>query len=159
MPVGIHTPNPKENYFAHTPERLQHLSVGAIVENEHGEVLVLRLARIGNLYYLPTATHAPEKTLEDTVMSTSKRTGWQVKPNGYLGFTSAEFPNLEGKMVAKDTIWLRCEVVAETDRDPEDRDADAEVLWVPRQELIEIFRTQSNSDRPDLDQSAALLRL
>ncbi len=154
MAIGEHTPNPSENYYAWKPGHMLHLSAGALIVNEQGLILVIHLERTAAKYFLPTKTHASDKTLEQTLAEISKRTGWEVEIEDFLGTTTGEFPTPEGN-VTKSVIWYRCKPVKEVARDPEDRDADATIEWKTREELTEIFTGQAHISS-DVDQRNAL---
>ncbi len=154
MAIGEHTPNPPENYYAWKSGHMIHLSTGALIVNEQGLILVIHLERTDAKYFLPTKTHKPETTLEQTLAEISKRTGWEVEIEDFLGTTIGKFPTPEGN-VTKSVIWYKCKPVKEVARDAEDRDADATIEWKTREELTEIFAGQSHISS-DVDQRRAL---
>lgn len=155
MAIGIHEPNKPENYFAWQPDHRVHLSVGAVVENQEGLILTVYLDRVDAKYFLPTATHTPDKTLEETLLKVEQKAGWKLEIQKFLGVTKGEFPTPEGSNVTKHVIWFKCKPIEQLTRDPEDRDADSEIQWKSREELNQIFARQSEISS-DVDQRNVL---
>lgn len=155
MAIAVHEPNKPENYFAWQPDHRRHLSVGAVVENGEGLILTVYLDRVDAKYFLPTATHSPNKTLEETLLKVEQKIGWKLEIQKFLGVTNGEFPVPEGSNVTKDVIWLKCKAVEPLTRDAEDRDADSEMQWKCKDELNEIFAKQSEISS-DVDQRRVL---
>lgn len=168
MPVGIHEPNPEENYYAWTSKRLKHFSVGALIRNSENRIAVQKLTRSSvdwvdedgekhsqehpekTFYFLPTSTHAPDISLEQTLSKAGEKIGWTVEPIKYLGIITSQFPIPQSnELVTKNTLWILCKPASEVERDAESRDADAEILWHTKDELMEIFAGQADqgSDR------------
>lgn len=144
-----------DNYFAWSQTNRQHLSVGAVILNSEGKVLVHKLARIGNKYFLPKKTHSNGAALEQTLHSTEVETGYKIYIEKYLGSRQSTFPDDKANSVNKTTLYFLCSVVEQTQRDPRDRDADSELIWIDRQELIEIMQEQGSKEN-DLDESKIL---
>lgn len=147
-----------KNLFAWTPENKQHLSVGAVIVNEKGEILVHKLARIGNKYFLPKKTHHSGQTLEATLATIEKETGWKVEAMRFLGSIKSQFGDATSGNIDKTTLYLLCKPTAQTTRDSEDRDADSELLWVPQNELVNIFEQQGQT-QPELNEAAVITNL
>lgn len=145
------------NYYAWTPEHLEHLSVGAVIQNEAGNILVHKLARIGGKYFLPKKTHTPNATLEQTFAEVEKETGWKSEIVNYIGSIQSTFGDSTNQ-IDKTTLYFLCKPVLESARDQEDRDADSELVWMDKQELIDIFKQQGQTEN-DLDQSSILAKL
>lgn len=144
-----------DNYFAWTETNRQHLSVGAVILNSEGKILVHKLARIGNKYFLPKKTHSNGIALEQTLHSTEAETGYKLYIERYIGSRQSTFPDDNSNSVNKTTLYFLCSIVEQTQRDPRDRDADSELIWIDRQELIEIMQEQGSKEN-DLDESKIL---
>lgn len=144
-----------DNLFAWTENNRHHLSVGAVILNSEGKILVHKLARIGDKYFLPKKTHKSNSTLEDTLSRVEAETGYKVKPIRYLGSRQSTFPDNLGNQVNKTTLYILTEIIEQTQRDSEDRDSDSELLWMDKAELINIMKDQGKSEN-DLDESSIL---
>ena len=147
-----------DNYFAWSQTNRQHLSVGAVILNSEGKILVHKLARIGGKYFLPKKTHSNGAALEQTLHNTEAETGYKTYIERYLGSRQSTFPDDNGNSVNKTTLYFLCSVVEQTQRDPEDRDADSELVWMDKQELVKLMQEQGSKDN-DLDESEILKSL
>ena len=138
-------PQDTKNYFAWADNgRHLHLSVGAVIENGKGELLVMHLPNIDTPYFFPAKTHHPDQTLEGTLQLVTKEIGWELEILEYLGSTTAKFPVPNDPMqVAKTTLWFKCKPVSQIERDKEDRDFPAEVRWETAKRLSVISAEQS----------------
>lgn len=148
----------KSNFYKWQPDHRIHLSTGALIIDEQGLVLTMFLDRVAGKYFLPTKSHQPDTTLEQTLSKISKKVGWEFAIQDYLGSTQSEFPIPEGANVNKTVIWYKCKPIKEVPRDPEDRDADAEIQWKSREELNQIFANQAHISS-DVDQRQVLALL
>ncbi len=144
-----------DNYYAWSEGNRQHLSVGAVILNSEKKILVHKLARIGNKYFLPKKTHSNGTALEQTLHSTEAETGYKVYIEKYLGSRQSTFPDNTGKDVNKTTLYFLCSVVEQTQRDPQDRDADSELVWMDKDELVKVMQEQGSTEN-DLDESLIL---
>lgn len=143
------------NIYAWAENREQiHLSVGALILNEAGEILVLYRSDLDGKYFLPTRTHRPDQSLEQTLSEITEKVGYEFVVESWLGTIQSEFLIKDGS-VNKTTLWYKAIVAAQVDRDPEDRDNSAEIKWLTRAELVEIFAGQA-SISSDVDQRNVL---
>lgn len=146
-----------DNLFAWSEDNRQHLSVGAVILNDKQEVLVHKLERIGNKFFLPKKTHSNNLTLEQTLDRVENEVGYRIKPIKYLGSRQSTFPSENGIPVEKTTLYFLCQIIQQTQRDPNDRDNDSELLWVEKTKLISTMQEQGR-DANDLDESIILLK-
>lgn len=144
--------------FKWTENNLFHLSVGAVIQNGEGKILVHRLARIENKIFLPKKTHKEEMSLEQTLERVEAETGLKVQPERFLGSRNSTFSNESGQIINKTTLYFLCKILETTQRDPRDRDADSELMWLDREEAISIMRSQGKTDN-EMDESMVLERL
>jgi hypothetical protein len=147
--------NNSDNYFLWREDHLVHLSVGAVIINAEGLILTVFLGRVDGKFFLPTRSHAPRNSLEEALQKISQKVGWHLEIEDFLCTTISQFPVPEDQSVTKSVIWFRCKPVSELPRDPEDRDADSEIRWKTKVELMQIFAEQAHISS-DVDQRKVL---
>lgn len=147
-----------ENLFAWSNNNKNHLSVGAVILNEENKILVHKLERIGNKYFLPKKTHSNNKTLEETLNRVEEETGYKVIPTKYIGSLQSTFPIEGSELVNKTTLYFLCQIQEQTQRNSNDRDADSVLIWMDINELIVIMQQQGEFEN-DLDESKILNNL
>lgn len=147
-----------ENLFAWNNSNKQHLSVGAVLVNSNQEVLVHKLGRIGNKYFLPKKSHSNNSTLEETLNRVEAEIGYKIIRNKYLGSRKSTFKVEDESIVNKTTLYFLCNITEQTQRDKNDRDSDSELIWLKKDELINIMKEQGKLEN-DLDESEILERL
>jgi hypothetical protein len=144
-----------ENYYAWNEEHKVHLSVGAVLVNEEGKLLVMYLARTDAKYFFPTKTHELGRSLEASLDLIPEKIGLNFTINKFIGTTQGEFLVPGDERVMKTTLWYLCTPGDEVVRDPEQRDIDAELRWMSSEELDPIFAEQANISS-DYDQRPVL---
>jgi hypothetical protein len=143
------------NMFQWTKENPIHLSVGAVIVNDEGKILAHKLERIGNKYFLPKKSHRSNMSLEQTLYLVEKETGWRTETIKFLGSIKSTFDTEDGLTIDKTTLYFLCRPTQHGDRDLDDRDADSEIVWMNKDELIKIMKEQGK-EHNDLDQSSIL---
>ncbi len=146
------------NLFQWTKENPIHLSVGAVIVNDEGKILVHKLERIGSKYFLPKKTHRNNMSLEQTLYLVEKETGWKTETIRFLGSIKSNFDTEDGLTIAKTTLYFLCKPTQTGERDQEDRDADSEIVWMDKAQLIKIMKEQG-VEHNDLDQSEIIKNL
>lgn len=146
-----------DNLFAWSESNKNHLSVGVVLVKDN-KVLVHKLARIGDKYFLPKKTHSNNLTIEQTLHKVENETGYRVDIQQYLGSRQSTFPVESGEIINKTTLYFLCSEVEQTQRDTTDRDADSQLEWKDVAELISIMREQGK-EANDLDESEILEKL
>ena len=157
------------NYFISTGDRPYHLSVGAVVLNDHSEVLchhfpILKVEKLTatDLFLLIRETLELGETLETAIhRGLREEAGVKAKIETYLGSHVSMFPRQE-KVLQKTTLYFLCrlEKIDTTKRDPNDPEASSEILFLPIDVLIEKMKAQAaRYGRTDLDEATVLERV
>ena len=154
--------------FKHSEASPFHISVGAVLVNDEGKVLVHKMVRrsmpdslihtIGNLneaYILMRESLENGETLDQAVtrglMEEFGAEGTIVK---YLG--SIQIPELHAKTrtFEKTTLYFQVDFVKQNDRPMNDVEAHTELAWESPEFLIEHMHDQGQrAGREDLDES------
>ena len=160
------------NYFQRSPERPQHISVGAVMRNAEGHVLVHHFpagaargywagADITDFYILMRETLEPNETLEGALArGLAEEFNAVASLDSYLGSIVANWEE-KGVTYQKTTLYFLCTYQKEAGerRDLSDAEGDSELVWKAAEELIPLMHAQKERfNREDLDESAILER-
>lgn len=146
-----------------------HISVGAVVVNEEGKILVHKMAQkdvpadvaeafnysmIANeeLYLLMRETLEDGETLEEAVIrGVAEEFGVEGKVIKYLGSIVSKAFARENEF-EKTTLYFQVELIQQNER-PEDPESFSILEWHKPEFLIEKMKSQRNEKRTDLDES------
>ncbi len=155
------------NYFISSERHLHHLSVGAVVLNERGEVLCHHFPTVEvgegevahDLYLLIRETPEPGESLEQAVeRGLIEEAGATATIRTYLGSIASQFPR--GKQQAeKTTLYFLCSLdqFDPSKRNVHDEEKDSEFQFIAIDELIEHMKRQASQfTRTDLNESNIL---
>lgn len=165
-----------KNYFQGNNEHPRHISVGAVVLNDKGEVCCHHFVRgdlpgywpdlgINDFYILMRETLNPNETLEECLhRGLMEEFGMTAKLIDYLGSIKCHFKkNIEGeKEIEKTTLYFLCEFVSQdlSKRSKEDIEGETEVEWHSAEFLIPKMKDQAiKYDRPDISEAEVLEKL
>lgn len=149
------------NLFKHSKEQPFHLSIGALITNEAGEICTHYIKGpwgdgIEDTYILmretPEVGESPEQVVHRGLMEEFGMTGSIVR---YLGSIQATFPRFE-KIIEKTTLYfqVRCETIDPSKRSLEDEEYSLETRWVAPEKLVELMDAQQKRyKRTDLSES------
>ena len=160
----------ENNYFRGDKEQPYHLSVGAIVRNEKGEVAChyfktithSDVGTITDLYILMRETMEKNESIEECLArGLRKEFGMTATLKGFAEsivchFSRADEPQT---VIEKTTLYFLCDFVAldESQREEGDIEATSEIRWVQPAELIGKMKEQGvRNKREDMDESKVL---
>ncbi|HSX14831.1 MAG TPA: NUDIX hydrolase [Candidatus Saccharimonadales bacterium] len=157
------------NIYRHSAENHHHLSVGAIIVNDKGQVLChhhLETKHFGpvfhDLYLLMRETVEPNEALEAAVQrGCLEEMGAEVNIAEYLGPIVAKFSE-NGREIEKTTLYFRCQLIKLDAglRDSNDPESSSVLEWHDTDFLIKKSADQARElGRADIDESAILQRL
>lgn len=149
------------NLVKHSKENLFHVSIGALITNEKGEVCTHYIKGpwgdgVEDTYILMRETPEQGESFEETVQrGIMEEFGITGEIQRYLGSIQSHFPRW-GKEVEKTTLYFHvvCKNVNPDARSQEDLEYNAETCWVEPHELIRLMDAQQKRyQRTDLCES------
>lgn len=149
------------NLIKHSKEQPFHVSVGALITNDKGEICTHYIKGpwgdgIEDTYVLMRETPEPGERFEDTVRrGIMEEFGAEGEIIRYLGSIQAYFPRWE-TLVEKTTLYFHvvCKSIDPKKRSDEDVEYDAETRWVKPEQLIQLMDAQQvRYERTDLCES------
>lgn len=150
------------NYYIGKAESPNHLSVGAVLLNEKGEVACHHYPEIGgvkDVFTLMRKSLKPTESLEQAVARGLKdEFGAMGLMKGYLGSRDTTFAIGEST-IQKTTLYFLLTVFAFdiTLRKPGEHDAPSTIEWVAPETLITIMKAQGvNTGNLDIDEHEIL---
>ena len=161
---------PSTNYFQGTSESPFHISIGAVLTNDKGEIAChyfkefshKSMGSFKDFYLLMRETIEPGETIENCLSrGLMEEFGAVGKIKSYMGSVVSHFPH-KSVEIEKTTLYFHCELIS---FDPERRKRDdpesgSEIVWISKKELIEKMHEQGQrSKRQDLDESKVLVEL
>lgn len=150
------------------PEQPFHVSVGAVVVNAKGEVLVHKrtpettppqylhtLGGLNECYTLMRETIEDNEPIEQAVLrGVREEFGIEGKIRMYLGSIQARAEKKDGTPWEKTTLYYLVIVEREGVRSTDDGEAHTELVWERPESLLEKMKEQgARSQREDLDES------
>jgi len=160
------------NYFQGTKINPYHISIGAVVRNERGEICChyfknfehKSVGSFENLYLLMRETIEPNETIEQCLeRGLMEEFGITANMVSYLGSIQSRFPIINSEIkIEKTTLYFLCDLVSldKNKRKAEDFEASSEIIWVEPNKLIEIMTEQGiKTNREDADESVVIKRL
>ncbi len=158
------------NYFQATKEYPHHLSIGAVLCNEKGEVAVHyfknfnhpSIGEFDDFYILMRETPELGETIEETLKRGLKEEFGAIgNVVEYLGPIVAKF-SMGDVVIEKTTLYFLCDLISidESTRTKDDPESSSEIRFLLPEELIVAMREQRQRiQREDADESAILERL
>lgn len=158
------------NYFQGTIQNPYHISIGAVVRNDRGEICCHYFEHFSHagfgafehFYLLMRETIEPGETIEDCLSrGLREEFGIQAKLRSYIGSIVSHFPR-EHTEIEKTTLYFLCDLVSfdESQRKADDPEAGSAIVWLPLSALILKMKEQgARIGREDVDESAILERL
>jgi hypothetical protein len=162
------------NYFQGNKDHPQHISVGAILQNQEGLICVHHFPedhRIGywqdhgirEFYILMRESIEPNETLEAALHRGLKEEFNAIASlDDYLGSIVSTFTHQDGgPEIEKTTLYFLCTFLkdAALNRDPNDEESSSVLEWKRAEDLIPLMKAQRERfGRDDLDESAILER-
>ncbi len=158
------------NYFRGTIENPYHISIGAVLVNNEGQVCCHYFKEIDHrqfkdakdLYLLMRETIEPNETIEEVLhRGLMEEFGAEATLNRYLGSIISYFPR-KNISIEKTTLYFLFDFISleESRRSKDDVEGNSEIRWINPSDLIIKMREQGiRLMRSDLDESAILERL
>lgn len=156
--------------FQHSPNQLAHISVGAVVVNEKGEILAHKLERarspekfdMGGLteaYILMRESLENNETLEAAVLrGVREEFAIEGEITRYLGSLTIAVPEV-GYSFQKTTLYFEVRCLSRGERNPEDEEAFTTLEWVEPRLLFAKMQEQGlRGTRTDCDESSIVAR-
>ncbi len=149
------------NLAKHSKEQPFHISIGALITNDVGEICTHYIKGpwgdgIEDTYILMRETPEPGESLEETIRrGIMEEFGVEGKIIRYLGSVQAYFPRWETQ-IEKTTLYFHvvCENIDPKKRSGEDVEYNAETRWVKPEQLIQLMDAQqARYERTDLCES------
>jgi hypothetical protein len=162
-----------DRLFKASVENPYHLSVGAVLMNEKGEVCTHYFDEIGgevdgkfrkftDFYLLMRETLKDGETLEDAVArGLMEEFGATGKINRYLGSLVSSW-TIEQSNIQKTTVYFLVDFVSidESKREKDDPEAQSTITWLPKDKLLKKMRGQKERLGNDsLDETEILDRV
>lgn len=154
-----------KNYFQGTEESPAHISVGAVLRNNAGEIACHYFDNFNlfkDFYLLMRETIEPNESIETCLMrGLQEEFGAVATLNRYVGSIVSHFP-INDVMIQKTTLYFLCDLVSieESSRAEGDPEAGSEIRWVNPEAIIPKLKEQGiRLGREDLDESSILERL
>ncbi len=161
------------NYFQGNKDHPRHLSVGAVLMNEKGEICAHYLSENINGYWkdeglvgthiLMRETVEHNESLEQAVeRGLMEEFGATAEIKDYIGSIQSHFKDeeVEGEKI---TLYFLCNLIDQNQsrRDTSDVEGQTDLEWHPLDFLIEKMRKQGldHPERTDMDESSILERL
>lgn len=162
----------KRNYFQHSSYSPYHLSVGAVVFNDHGQILIHRFDRelpenpfSQNIYTLIRETMEPHETIESALARGIKEeAGSEAELVAFLGALTGSTMGRRDKTknFEKTTLYfaMRLTVWRPEERLKDDPEAGSDLQWREPDELVSLMQRQGKAtESADLDESEVIKRL
>lgn len=159
------------NHFIGTKENPYHLSVGAVVRNEKGEICShyfshfehKAIGSFDNFHILMRETIEPNETIEACLArGLMEEFGISATLHSYLGSIVSRVPIMGSDYIMeKTTIYFLCDLVSidPSKRKEGDPEAYSEISWLPPQTLIQKMKEQGvRLNREDADESVVVER-
>jgi len=158
-------PNP----FQRSKEFPYHISVGAVLVNEKGEVACHYFehfahfgAEANDFYILMRETLEPEESLETCLArGLQEEFGAKAEMKHFLGSIVCQIPE-EDFIMNKTTLYFLCNLISieASARKVGDPEGSSEIRWVKPNELIQKMKEQGvRIGRSDVDESSVLEKL
>ena len=156
--------------FQHTPDQPYHISVGAVLVNENGEVCVHKRTRenlppefhdalggLDEVYILRRESLENDESLEESVLrGIREEFGASGELGKYLGSIQTVIQP-KSYPFQKTTLYFAVRLTELGARPEDDEEIDSILEWHPIEFLIERMKEQAAStDRGDLDESVIL---
>lgn len=160
-----------KNYFKGTIDNPYHLSVGAVLVNDKGEIcchyfksfIHKDLGSFTDFYILMRETMEVGEKIEDSLKrGLQEEFGAKGEIKSFLGSTISNIIFADRGSIEKTTLYFLCDLVSidESLRAKDDPEAKSEIRWVKKEELIKIMREQGKRfDRQGLDESVIIKRI
>ncbi|MEX2405651.1 MAG: NUDIX domain-containing protein [Candidatus Paceibacterota bacterium] len=155
-----------KNIFSGAKEYPFHLSIGALLVNDIGEIcchfypegLPYESGNEGELYLLMRETPHEGESIEDVVhRGIYEEFGAKGKITHYLGTVNSWFPGVTtGITIHKTTLYFltKLDHIDLSKRDYDDVESTSTIMWIEPEELKDIFIKQGKRfKRTDLDES------
>lgn len=161
---------PSSNYFQGTAESPFHISIGAVLENNKGEIAChyfkefhhRSMGDFKDFYLLMRETIESNETLEGCLSrGLMEEFGAAGKLISYIGSIVSRFPHKDVE-IEKTTLYFHCELIAfdPANRKTDDPESSSQIIWLPKEDLVEKMQEQAQRlNRQDLDESKVLLGL
>lgn len=161
-----------KNHFQWTPENPYHISVGAVVRNDKGEICCHYFKEFSHptvgsfkdLYLLMRESLEDGETIEQCLeRGLREEFGLTAKLVRFLGSIVSNVP-MQGtlKTMEKTTLYFLCDFVSidESKRNPDDPESGSQIKWLAPEELISKMKDQAKRyKREDADESVILERV
>ncbi len=154
------------NHFRATKENPFHISIGGLVYNEAGKILVhhfknkkMGLSTFENLYLLLRETMEPNESIEQTLhrglLEEFGATGETVR---FLGSLQSRYP-LDGTWVEKTTLYFLVKYTGhdELKRQEGSSESESALEWIAPKELLVLLKKQATIN-VSLDESVIVKR-
>jgi ADP-ribose pyrophosphatase YjhB (NUDIX family) len=155
-----------KNYYDNLDNELPvHLSVGAVLVNDKGQVCCHYYDRyydvLDNVYILMRETVEPGETLEAAVYRGLKEEwGATAVITNYIGSIVSTFPSYsESKPIQKTTIYFLCHLESQAveDRQPDKFEDSSTIEWLDPKILAAAMESQAaRLKRTDMDESSII---
>lgn len=154
--------NGTKNYYDRVDNELPvHLSVGAVLVNDKGQVCCHYFDRfwdgIEDIYLLMRETVEPGETLEQAVhRGLMEEWGVTAEIKNYIGSIKSDFPAANGERVQKTTLYFLCQLKSQEieKRQADDFESVSKVEWLDPKILRQSMATQpARYNRTDIDES------
>jgi ADP-ribose pyrophosphatase YjhB (NUDIX family) len=155
------------NYYRGTHEHPYHLSVGAVLINDHGEVCCHYFTLhqdYTDFYLLMRETMEAGETIEQALhRGLREEFAATAQVVGFLGSIVSEFDSASRQTkIQKTTLYFQCQLNHQdlSRREPDDPEAHSQIQWHPPQFLIPKMEEQfQRLGRADMNEAAVLNRL
>ncbi len=160
------------NYFQGTLKNPYHISIGAVVKNDKGEICChyfkeLTLKGIGTLtdfYLLMRETIEPNETIEACLKrGLQEEFGIEAYLDSYIGSIVSKFTGPDDQtVIEKTTLYFLCtlESIDITKRKQDDPESHSEIQWIEPSKLIIKMKEQGKRlNREDADESVIVERM
>ncbi|PSO43283.1 hypothetical protein BRC19_01310 [Candidatus Saccharibacteria bacterium QS_5_54_17] len=159
-----------DNYFQHDSGGLYHLSAGALVYDNQGQILmhvfsknVERNPFDSDIYTLIRETIEPNEPIEDAIhRGIKEETGSETELVDYLGAITGKARNFSsGVSFEKTTLYFAARLIdwQPDQRDQHDEEIDSDLRWYEPEKLIPLIKEQREiTGSDDLDESLIVER-
>lgn len=155
------------NHFQGTRENPYHISVGAVVRNQNGEICCHYFKSLSHptrgifedFYILMRESIEPDETIEQCLArGLREEFGMSATLESFLGSVISHFPIGDSK-IEKTTLYFLCSPIADDkyERKADDIESQSEIKWLKPAELILKMKEQAvRMGRDDVDESKIL---
>lgn len=161
------------NYFQGTKDNPHHLSVGAVVQNDKGEICchyfgkVMPGSKYGNcenFYLLMRETIEPNETIEECLArGLQEEFGMKATLKRYLGSLDSHWVTKDNVRINKTTLYFLCNPISFDikNRKEDDSEEMSVIKWMNIKDLITKMKEQEErfGGNTTLDESAILERV